>query len=156
MRSAMSSLKSRAVAFTLVELLVVIGIIALLVSILLPSLHAARRHAQQVQCASNMRQIAVAMIAYINTNKGILPPCLVSASSSNGGANSDPTNPYPDGWFWAAELVKQKYISAPNVYQGSTIKVFDSNSVFQCPSGLTAQDAVPGIGTGNVNIGTRP
>jgi prepilin-type N-terminal cleavage/methylation domain-containing protein/prepilin-type processing-associated H-X9-DG protein len=59
--------------FTLVELLVVIGIIALLISILLPSLTRARESANRVKCLSNMRQIVGAMMAFAAENKGRMP-----------------------------------------------------------------------------------
>jgi prepilin-type N-terminal cleavage/methylation domain-containing protein/prepilin-type processing-associated H-X9-DG protein len=62
------SRKSR--GFTLVELLVVIGIIALLMSILMPSLAKAREQAKRVQCASNVRQFCTVMIMYAQNNKG--------------------------------------------------------------------------------------
>ncbi|HEV7300136.1 MAG TPA: prepilin-type N-terminal cleavage/methylation domain-containing protein [Tepidisphaeraceae bacterium] len=71
-------------AFTLVELLVVIGIIALLISILLPALKKAQQSAQSVACASNMRQVGMAMIMYSSEHKSRFP-----SARWNAGADSD-------------------------------------------------------------------
>lgn len=63
--------------FTLVELLVVVGIIAVLLAILMPALSAARESAKRIKCASNLHQLGIAETAYTNDNRGYFTPCFV-------------------------------------------------------------------------------
>lgn len=141
--------RTRGWGFTLVELLVVIGIIALLIAILLPALNKARREAYQTQCASNMRQIALALLNYINDNKGLLPP----AAILNDNVAGDVYN--PGGWFWAGELLNQHYIGAPNIFPPNTPPTgsttvplqFPTNTPFYCPEAISPSDFTPQVGT---------
>ena len=102
-------------AFTLVELLVVIGIIALLISILLPALSKAQDAARTVTCLSNMRQIMQASTGYAADNKGWMISCGL-----------------PNGSWWCNIMADNGYVSAPNGKIGAP---GSANSVFRCPSG---------------------
>src|SRR5436190_1498870 len=75
--------RHRVKGFTLVELLVVIGIIAVLISILLPSLNKAREAAKRAQCLSNLKQVAIMLNVYANSFKGQVP--IGCSSSGNAG-----------------------------------------------------------------------
>jgi prepilin-type N-terminal cleavage/methylation domain-containing protein/prepilin-type processing-associated H-X9-DG protein len=63
--------------FTLVELLVVIGIIGILIALILPTLAGARQAAEQLQCASNLRNIGLGIMIYLDQNQGVYPPAYV-------------------------------------------------------------------------------
>src|SRR5438552_3659271 len=89
-------------AFTLVELLVVIGIIAVLISILLPALNKARSSANNIKCLSNLRQIGMGCILYMNSNKGILPPVRWYPPGT--------TADFTPGCHWVNMLSEGKYV----------------------------------------------
>jgi prepilin-type N-terminal cleavage/methylation domain-containing protein/prepilin-type processing-associated H-X9-DG protein len=83
--------------FTLVELLIVIGIVVLLLAILLPALSKARQQAWQVQCASNERQILLAVFMYADSNRGVLP--LPAVNTNYAGQSNEMIGMITDGQY---------------------------------------------------------
>jgi prepilin-type processing-associated H-X9-DG protein/prepilin-type N-terminal cleavage/methylation domain-containing protein len=135
--------RRRCAAFTLVELLVVIGIIAVLIGVLLPTLAGARRAAETAQCLSNLRQIGQGFATYSSEHLGWLIPGFIRKQPMAGGRGEE---------TWATILVVKKYIRSADqidfVGNGGTPPGEDAwtsegssgNTVFRCPSGTNKEN----------------
>lgn len=127
--------------FTLVELLVVIGIIALLVSILMPALGAARKQSLSIKCLANVRSLAASAIMYGNDNKGWFP-------TRKSASYPPPHTLFLTGFsdnrgMWAGYLAGYKYDpNAPATDKASN----DPTSVFYCP--MSSSDSPMSYGNG--------
>ena len=134
-------------AFTLVELLVVIGIIALLISILLPALNKARQQAVAVDCGSRLHQIGLALQIYVADNRGLMPWGAINRSvvATPYTPQGKPVEQGPDGiWWWYQELalgMSKGYVSSNGV-------------VGQLPAVFMDRDAIPAVDGSNVDVYT--
>ena len=114
-------------AFTLIELLVVVAIIALLISILLPSLQRAREQAKQTVCMSNMRGIGQAFSMYADEFKGVWPAAVDSMGTQN-------RWPVP---FFEARIITEQLYQYDNA-TGDVLQTGDK-SIFICPSEVASR-----------------
>lgn len=116
-----------------------IGIVALLISILLPELNRARNQAATVRCLADLRQIGNGVLLYANGNHGYLVPGTVRFQNDG---TLDRDN-------WATLLVAGKYLAAPPQPPSTAGNTFaDSSygeSVFRCPAGLDDRSATNGV-----------
>ena len=112
-------------AFSLVELLTVIGIVAVLLSLLLPALANARAQAARVGCMSNLRQLLQAQMMYVADNNGYL-------TYPNWGHDRSSADVWAVGWLYAQGKVSVPP-KAEDVTSGALYRYLKNTRVFQCP-----------------------
>jgi prepilin-type N-terminal cleavage/methylation domain-containing protein/prepilin-type processing-associated H-X9-DG protein len=121
--------------FTLIELLVVIAIIAVLMAILLPSLHRAREQGQRAACLSNLKQLTVAWMMYADEHDGKV----VHGCTGKPGEYQVPMN--EDGWVhwegYSNEITEERQIRA--IKEGALFRYCQTTKLYQCPSGLRGE-----------------
>lgn len=125
-------LPAKGKAFTLVELLVVIGIIALLIGLLLPALNRARAQAQFTACLANLRSVGQAVTIYMSTSKGTLPYGYFDGvqDGNTDYATTTPTNPNVSDWM---SLLLQVSMGKGGGTYG-TLPAPTDRAIFVCPS----------------------
>lgn len=136
----MKSYRMARKGFTLVELLVVIGIIALLISILIPSLNKARQSAQQIVCASNLRQLYMCTVLYAQANKDWMMPADTGVKTYNGNSSSKTSR------WWGYEVLGPTIgligRGPVTTGQGQVDAIARLNKMLTCPSKPARADAL--------------
>jgi prepilin-type N-terminal cleavage/methylation domain-containing protein len=128
--------------FTLIELLVVIAIIAILAAILFPVFAQAREKARQTTCTSNVKQLGIAWMMYVQDYDETFPPTNSTQNPNSGWVNSTTyTTKYPCKPCRPHLATDQSVTYDPTIYAIPYIKNYD---IFKCPSDV-------GIGTFTVN-----
>jgi prepilin-type N-terminal cleavage/methylation domain-containing protein/prepilin-type processing-associated H-X9-DG protein len=130
-------MRHRKSAFTLVELLVVIGIIALLISILLPALGKARESANAIKCSSNLRAIGQGVGIYITDYRGAIPASNWYYGLQINGGVQTPAKPTMGYVHWSAMIFAGgRHISnVPDLASVDPVYLSTAGwSIFQCPS----------------------
>ena len=132
-------------AFTLIELLLVIAIVAILAALLLPALSSAKSRGQQVACLNHLRQLGMAFHLYAADNEGKLPE------------NSPAVYKGTNSWVTGNMKLSEEATNVNLIQQGKLFPYASQLAIYRCPSDLSASRGVPRARSYSMNswVGSR-
>src|ERR1700723_2251758 len=146
-----SGIARRLKAFTLIELLVVIAIIGILASLLLPVMSSAKNKAKQTKCLSNLKELTLCAVIYVNDNNGLYAPKNPTAAQSTGSWIQGNMNDALESTYGEVTPGELDSTNPLCITTGAFWNYNGSFGIYQCPSDPSQTGGIPHVRSYSMN-----